>query len=297
MVKNRRFLNLRNFQVFEAVARYKSIAQAATELGVTQSAISHQLRNLAERMGEDLIERRGRAIHLTEAGNRLAASLESAFDIIEQQVTSLEGNRRVIRVGVYSSFATGWLIPRMAPFRAAYPDVDLRLIMLYDPHETSNRIADVFITSEPVEIGYSAKRLFGERLVPVCAADSFNDFSSPMRLISAEATTNLMGRAWEAFARLNDLEISAIKSGAWLCCSHYILALEMVQSRMGAALLPDFLVERQIAAGTLRRLPGASLPTGLSYEIHVPVERRQDPAISQFSAWLQQVAGEEFSVN
>ena len=297
MVKNRRFLNLRNFQVFEAVARYRSIAEAATELGVTQSAISHQLRNLAERMGEDLIERRGRAIHLTEAGSRLAASLESAFDIIEQQVTSLEGNRRIIRVGVYSSFATGWLIPRMSPFRAAYPDVDLRLIMLYDPHETSNRIADVFITSEPVEIGYSAKRLFGERLVPVCAAGSFNDFSSPMRLISAEATTNLMGRAWEAFARLNDLEISSIKSGAWLCCSHYILALEMVQSRMGAALLPDFMVERQIAAGTLCRLPGASLPTGLSYEIHVPAERRQDPAISQFSAWLQQVASEEASVN
>lgn len=297
MVKNRRFLNLRNFQVFEAVARYKSIAEAATELGVTQSAISHQLRNLAERTGKDLIERRGRAIHLTEVGSRLAASLESAFDIIEQQVTSLEGNRRVIRVGVYSSFATGWLIPRMAPFHAAYPDLDLRLIMLYDPHETSNRIADVFITSEPVEIGYSAKRLFGEQLVPVCAAGSIDDFSSPMRLISAEATTNLMGRAWEAFAHLNDLEISSIRSGAWLCCSHYILALEMVQARMGAALLPDFLVARQIADGTLHRLPGAALPTGLSYEIHVPVERRQDPAISQFSAWLQQIAAEENSVN
>lgn len=297
MVKNRRFLNLRNFQVFEAVARHKSIAPAATELGVTQSAVSHQLRNLAERMGENLIERRGRAIHLIEAGVRLAASLESAFDIIEQQVTSLEGNRRVIRVGVYSSFATGWLIPRMAPFRVAYPDIDLRLIMLYDPHETSSRIADVFITSEPLEIGYSAKRLFGEQLVPVCAPGSFDDFSSPMRLISAEATPNLIGRAWEAFAHLNDLDISAIKAGEWLCCSHYILALEMVQARMGAALLPDFMVARQIAAGTLQRLPGASLPTGLSYEIHVPTERRQDPAISQFSAWLQQVAAEEAAVN
>lgn len=293
MVKNRRWLNLRSFQVFEAVARHRSITQAAIELGITQSAVSHQLRNLAERMGEGLIERRGRAISLTAAGGRLARSLGSAFDMIEQQVTSLEGNRTIVRVGVYSSFATGWLIPRMVPFLAAYPHLDLRLIMLYDPHETSSRIADIFITSEPVEIGYSAKRLFGEQLIPVCSPTAPGDFTVPMRLISAEADAGLAGRAWEAFALLNNLDTSSIKSGEWLCCSHYILALEMVQSGLGAALLPDFMTARHLADGTLSRLPGTPLPTGQSYEIHVPIERRQDPAIGCFSTWLQQAIAEE----
>ena len=289
MVKKRRPLNLRGFQVFDAVARHRSITRAATELGITQSAVSHQLRNLAERMGGDLIERRGRAIALTDEGSRLALSLDSAFDIIEQQANSLEGDRRIVRAGVYSSFATGWLITRLPRFLEAFPNVDLRLIMLYDPHETSARVADVFITSEPVQIGYSARRLFGEQLVPVAAVTDPWDFTSPTRLISAEAEIGLAGRAWEAFAVLNDIDISLIKSGDWLCCSHYIFALEMVRSGMGAALLPDFMVARQLMEGTLRRLPGLALPTGQSYEIHTPIERRQDPAIACFSAWLQQM--------
>lgn len=294
MVKKRRPLNLRGFQVFEAVARHRSITRAASELGITQSAVSHQLRNLADRTGEDLVERRGRAISLTEAGARLALSLGSAFDLIEQQVTSLEGDRRIVRAGVYSSFATGWLIPRLSHFLDAHPDIDLRLVMLYDPHETSSRVADLFITSEPVEVGYTARRLFGEQLVPVSAATGPADFTSPIRLISAEAEIGLAGRAWEAFALLNDLDTSAIKSGDWLCCSHYILALEMVQSGLGAALLPDFMVARQLADGTLQRLPGIALPTGQSYEIHTAIERRQDPALGSFSTWLQyMVAADE----
>lgn len=297
MMKNRRSLNLRSFQVFEAVARLRSFSDAAAELGITQSAVSHQLRKLAERTGEEMIERRGRAISLTEQGGRLARSLSSAFDIIEQQVTALEGSRTAVRVGVYSSFATAWLIPRLPGFTLARPDIDVRLIMLYDPHETSSRIADVFITSEPVELGYSATRLFGEQLVPVCAADGPADFSTPMPLISAEAEAGLIGRAWEAFALLNDLDSAAIRSGEWLACSHYIFALEMVRAGMGAALLPQFMAARHLAEGTLRRLPGTPLPTGQSYEIHLPADRRPNPAVGSFSIWLQRNVADDPTMN
>jgi len=297
MIKSRRALNLRGFQVFEAVARLRSLTQAAAELGITPSAVSHQLRNLAARQGAALIERRGRAIVLTDEGVRLAKSLNSAFDIIEQQVTSLDGDRTVVRVGVYSSFAVSWLIPRLSSFIQAHPRIDLRLIMLYDPHETSNRIADLFITSEPLQIGYSAKRLFGEQLVPVCAMAGPEDFKTPMRFISSEAEAGSLGRAWEAFALLNDLDTSSIPWGNWLCCSHYIFALEMVHQGMGAALLPDFMVARLLAEGTLRRLPGTPLPTGQSYDLHVPIERRQDPAVGYFSSWLQRAIAEDPFMN
>lgn len=292
MLKKRRSLNLRSFQVFDAVARLRSIKDAAAELGITPSAVSHQLRNLSLRTGKALIERRGRDISLTDDGASLARSLKSAFDIIEQEATSLDGDLAVVRLGVYSSFAVSWLIPRLPRFLEAYPHIDLRLIMLYDPHETSSRIADIFITSEPVQIGYAARRLFGEQLIPVCAATGPENFAAPMRFISAEAETGLAGRAWEAFALLNDLDTSSIQWGDWLCCSHYIFALEMAQLGMGAALLPDFMAARHLADGTLRRLPGTPLPTGQSYELHVPVERRQDPSIGHFSSWLQRTIAE-----
>ena len=293
MVKKRETINLRSFQVFEAIARHRSLTDAAAELGVIQSAVSHQLRNLTGRLGEDLIERRGRTIDLTDAGRRLAGSLDSAFDIIEQQITAIQGDRTVVRAGVYSSFATAWLIPRLPDFLDSCPHVDLRLVMLYDPHETSNRIADVFITSEPVQIGYWAKRLCAEQLVPVVASAGPATFAAPMRLISAEVEPGIIGRAWEAFAILNDLDMPSVRSGDWLCCSHYIFALEMALGGMGAALLPDFVAARHLAEGTLRRLPGKPLPTGQSYEMHVPFERRQEAAISCFGTWLQRTISDD----
>lgn len=279
---------MRSFQVFEAVARRRSVTKAAKELGITQSAVSHQLRALAERLGEDLIQREGRTIGLTPAGKTLAHSLGAAFDLIEEQVTVFEGDRKIIRVGAYSSFAASWLIPRLPEFFGAYPDVDLRVIMLYDPHEISSRLADVFITSEALVSGYTTRRLFSERLVPVVATAGPEDWDAPVRLISAEADVGLAGRAWEAFASLNGLNITAIKSGDWLCCSHYILALEMVLCGMGAALLPDFEVARLIDEGRLRRLPGRALPTGQTYEVHVPTARRNESGIVVFSNWLRQ---------
>lgn len=233
MSKERRRINVRGFQIFEAVARHRSLTRAAEELGITQSAVSHQLRTLTERLGEDLVERQGRAIRLTDAGKRVARSLDAAFDLIEEQVTVFESDRKIVRVGAYSSFAASWLIPRLPDFRAACPDIELRLIMLYDPHEISALLADIFITSQPLETGYSARRLFSERLVPVMRADGPEDFSKPLRLISAEADVGVAGRAWKAFAILNGLEIPRIQHGEWLCCSHYILAQEMVLCGLG----------------------------------------------------------------
>lgn len=286
MNSGRRQINARGFQVFEAVARNLSMTGAAKELGITQSAVSHQLRALTERLGEDLIERQGRSIRLTEAGKRLARSLAAAFDLIEEQVTAFEGDRKVIRVGVYSSFAVSWLIPKLDHFMSAYADIDLRLVMLNDPHDISIRTADVFITSEPTPPDYSTRRLFPEQLVPVACVPGPGDFSTPVRLISAEADVALIGRAWEAFAGLNSLDLTEIRSGDWLCCSHYILAQEMALGGMGVALLPDFIAERGVGSGALQRLPGQPLPTGQFYALHVPTARRSEPAIAGFSAWL-----------
>lgn len=158
--------------------------------------------------------------------------------------------------------------------------------MLNDPHEISVRTADLFLTSEALSPGYAAKRLFQEQLVPVASTAGPEDFAAPVRLISAEADVGIAGRAWEAFANLNGLDMAAIRSGNWLCCSHYILAQEMALNGMGVALLPDFVVARPVAEGRLRRLAGHPLPTGQWYEIHVPIGRRNEPGIASFSAWV-----------
>lgn len=278
-------LNLRGLQVFEAVARHRSVTLAAIELGITQSAASHQLRRLSDRVGEDLLKRQGRGFELTPAGSRLAASLDQAFSIIEETGAAGDGNRQVVRVGTYSSFANGWLIPALSPFLSSHPELELRLVMLYDPHEVSSRIADVFITSEPTAIGYSAVRLFAEKLVPVAAMTCEGEFQTHHPLITNEVAPALAGRDWEAFWALNDW--APTERQPMICCSHYVLALEMVRQSLGIGLLPDYLIQPMIDRGELRRMPGKPLPTGQSYQVQVKQDRRQDPSISRFVSWLR----------
>ncbi|WP_440984002.1 LysR family transcriptional regulator [Shinella sumterensis] len=288
MKKRRSQLNLRGYQVFEAVARHLSVTAAAAELGITQSAASHQLRKLADMLGEELVERRGRAVGLTEAGRTLAASLGSAFDLIEQSASAVVGgSRTMLRLGVYSSFAMAVMIPMLPEFFEKHPGFDLRLVMLHDPHDISGRIADVFITSEPVGVGYWSRRLFPEKLVPVVLTEAQARLDAPVPLITADVEPGLAGRDWEAFTVLNELDIATLRQGPLLCCTHYVLALEMVRAGMGAALVPDFMARPLLQSGALHRLPGRALPTGLNYSLQIKYERRNEPDILRFIAWLR----------
>ncbi|MCT2539664.1 LysR family transcriptional regulator [Sedimentimonas flavescens] len=291
MTKRRTQMNLRGFQVFDAVARHLSVTAAAEELGITQSAASHQLRKLSDLLGEVLIERQGRSISLTDAGRRLADSLDGAFDLIEQSAAATIGvNRRMVRLALYSSFASGWMIPALPQFTEKNPDIDLRLIMISDPPEITDRVADVFVSSEPQRRGYWSTRLFRELLVPVAAPQFRQAFARPIPLISSDTDPVLTGKDWEAFAVLNGLEMSALREGAWRCCSHYLLALEMVRAGMGAALVPDFIAFPLMARGEVVRLPGDPVPTGLTYDIQVKYERRNEPDIARLVTWLRSAA-------
>lgn len=291
MAKRRLNLNLRGFQVFEAVARHLSVTQAAIELGITQSAVSHQLRHLADYLGEELIERQGKRMNLTEAGARLAEALDGAFDLIERTTATTIGlNRHMVRLAMYPSFTMGWLIAELPGFTKVHPEIDLRLVMMSDPPEISDRLADVFITSEAPRRGYWSATLFAELLVPVVQPRLALDWPGGMPLITSETDPTNTGLDWEGFATLNGHTLQELRRGGWRCCSHYLLALEMARVGMGAALIPDFLAAPPLARGELRRLPGAALPTGLNYDLQVKYERRGEVNIRALITWLRQTA-------
>lgn len=283
-IRNR--IDLRRLKAFESVARLGSVTAAATELGITQSAVSHQIRRLQAELGETVMQRAGRGIELTEVGRRLANSLEQAFTAIDQSTSlALQANRHIVRVGTYPSFAMGWLIKTIPSFLKAHPEIDLRLVMLYDPHEVSSRLADVLLTSEPISALYQGTRLFSERLLPVAAVHLGEELGAMPALITNEVTLTLAGRDWEAFSEINAFpEISGMRL---LCCSHYIMALEMVREGIGAGLLPDYLVQPLLERGVLRRLPGKALPTGQLFNIQVRRDQRNDEGIELFCNWLR----------
>ncbi|MCA0278895.1 MAG: LysR family transcriptional regulator [Proteobacteria bacterium] len=288
MTKKRSMPQLRALQSFEAVARHLSVSHAAQELGVTQSAVSHQIRRLSEELGERLVERQGRGLVLTGTGHRLASELDRAFDLIESSTAQVVGAASgTVRLAVYGSFASGWLIERLPAFFVRHPDVDLQLITVTDEDEPSDRLADAFITCTPSQRGYRSILLKREQLIAV-ASPSIGSWPCP--LITTEVSPSSVGADWIDFCRQNSLELSAFQKESWKLCTHYQLAFDMARVGIGAALIPDFLGERGIAEGALQRLSGEPMPTGLSYYLSIKFSRSQEPALTSLTQWLRAAA-------
>ncbi len=167
----RRLPPLATLRVFEAVGRHLSFGKAADDLHITQSAVSHQIRKLEADLGVALFIRKTRAIELTAEGARYLAAMSKVFDLVAQSTSDIvRGELRTVRVGLLSSFATNWLVPRLRQFTDAHPDIDLQLepgIGLVDPG--AGRIDVGIRYGRGGWHGVDAQLLMAERLSPVCA--------------------------------------------------------------------------------------------------------------------------------
>jgi LysR family glycine cleavage system transcriptional activator len=119
-------------RAFEAAARHLSFTRAAEELGMTQAAVSYQIKLLEERIGEPLFLRRPRDLALTEIGQRLAPEMARAFDILRDAFGDLAREEGTLIVNTMHTFASQWLAPRLGRFQLLQPQVAVRL-------ETTNR--------------------------------------------------------------------------------------------------------------------------------------------------------------
>ena len=115
---------------FEAAARHLSFTLAAKELGVSQAAVSRQVRTLEDHLGTPLFRRLHRAVRLTGEGERLQAALAIGFGHIAETVETLRRSRATSGVTLCTTiaFAAFWLMPRIGQFRTAFPDVELKLV-------------------------------------------------------------------------------------------------------------------------------------------------------------------------
>src|SRR5439155_5912220 len=114
---------------FEAVARTGSVSRAAGELSVTHSAVSHQIRRLEEFVGLPLVERNGRGIRLTPAGERLKPTLCEAFNMMSVELELLQQREasQLVRVHTLPLVAVSWLMPQMHDFWDRHPHIQLAI--------------------------------------------------------------------------------------------------------------------------------------------------------------------------
>ncbi len=166
------FWDLGSLHVFEAVGRLENLTLAAHELGMTQPAVSYQIKRMEDRLGVALFARRARGVEILPEGRILYKAIHAGLHGIEEAVQQIRRRQRApgLRIATDYGFATFWLMPRVARFRPGHPEIDVRITassMLQPLDQREADIAILFGSREDFPPGATA--FIGEKVVPVCS--------------------------------------------------------------------------------------------------------------------------------
>lgn len=288
--------SLRTLQAFEAVARLGAVGAAATELGISQPAVSQHLRRLEAELGLPLVKRTGTGIALTEAGRAYAADLAEGFARLRTATAALRARRHAARsltVSALATFAQRWLIPRLARFQAARPDLEVRLA-------TVSAVADLVRDDTDVAI-IPSNTWPGCALTPLMPAAAF-PVAAPALLAARPLATpaDLARHTWirvDAEARSGDWPawlraagVADLQPAAWFTVSHSTQAIEAALAGLGIALAHSAFVADVLATGALAQPLAPSLADP-PWHLATPHPRADHPPVRAFRAWLLAEAG------
>jgi LysR family glycine cleavage system transcriptional activator len=292
---------LRALHAFEAAARHHSFAAAANELGVTPTAISHQIRQLEEACGVKLFQRRPRPLLLTSAGARLYPALRNGFDALATAMALLteEDAQTPLRVTSPSAFASKWLVPRLPKWREENPTVALEIIgtdAVLDVRAGATDVAIRYARKPPLDL--MAHEVFRDTFVPVCSPRLLERHGPIERAADLlrfplihydwvngdpEAPT---WRQWLAVARSIDPDFNALEKAWDLSFREELHAIDAVIGGQGVAICSDVVVSNELVSGQLVKAHPLALPGYGFYLVSMPHSQRA-PVIEAFSAWLR----------
>ncbi|WP_153770622.1 LysR substrate-binding domain-containing protein [Labrenzia sp. CE80] len=286
--------SLRALHAFSLLARHGRAAQAAEELGVSPSALSHLMRKLESELGATLVLRDGRGLTLTEEGQRLALGIGDAFDRIEDAVDSFKRRGRTeLRISTVSTFATRWLIPRLPEFQAIQPDVEILL-------SASTRVIDLERENYDCAIrlgkgnwqAIDSTLLWQEHLAVAMAPSLLphqggkpGEILSELRLLHSASRRN----DWSLWLNEAGREHSEATSGTLL--ESRDLAIQAAIAGMGALVIDRRFVEQEIAAGHLIMPDWPVLELDTGYWFVRSPNRPLSRPVSAFRDWLLKAAG------
>jgi len=283
----RKLPSLNGLRAFEASARLGSFAAAGQELAVTQAAVSRMVRLLEDRLGYALFERHANRLTLTWQGRTLLPGLTSAFDAVATlaaQIGSMS-DARVLTVGVGTSFAMRWLIPRLADFQARHPDIEVRIATGGALHPIRDDWSCGILLGDGIWPRYEAHLLFSADLFPVCAPAIAQALKSPGDL-RHQTLLQVVHQPddWPSWLRGASLKLRPEKHGPRF--DSYALALQAAVDGLGVAIGLRPYVEDDLAAGRLVAPFSIAVPKGKAWYLIASPARRDDPAFVAFRDWL-----------
>jgi LysR family transcriptional regulator, glycine cleavage system transcriptional activator len=283
-------------RIFAVAARHLSFTEAAAELNLTQSAVSHRIRGLEEELGLNLFNRLTRRLELTPHGRLLAQRVDRAIGEIDRSIVDLwkTEDDTPLKVTMLPSVASHWLIPRLARIRQRHADVDVQVIA--DPRCLDLRAEGIDLAirfGRAPHARYHATPLMGDRVIPVCSPDLLQrhgpietaDALLAMPLLHDSATEgDGSGSDWRAWLAFHGKPHLVCQAG-----QHFSEASMLINAAMlglGVALARVSLVADHIAGGALVCPLPMPAPTVFSYHLLGLPEHAERTKIANFRTLL-----------
>ena len=275
---------------FEAAARHESFTKAALELSLTQGAICRQIASLEEFLSVELFRRSRRGVKLTEAGLSYSRRVATQLDAVERDTLSVMGQKgaNVIELAVVPTFGTQWLLPRLKDFQEQHPEVTVNLTNRTRPFLFADTDFDAAIYFGDADwSGTESHRLMGENPMPVCSPA----LRGPFMQLSAEQIADLpllqqttRPYAWRQWFNSQNLNVPRDMTGP-----RYELFSMLAQAAMhdmGIALIPPFLIQRELAEKRLVIANPQALSSIKAYYLMIPDRKVESASLRAFRDWL-----------
>ncbi|MCJ8203153.1 LysR family transcriptional regulator [Pseudomonas sp. RGM2987] len=275
---------------FEAAARHESFTKAAQELSLTQGAICRQVASLEDFLSVELFRRSRRGVKLTEAGLSYSRRVAAQLDAVERDTLSVMGHTgaNVIELAVVPTFGTQWLLPRLKDFQLQHPEVTVNLTNRTRPFLFADTEFDAAIYFGDADwSGTESHKLMGENPMPVCSPTLLGDQES----LTAETIAEMpllqqttRPYAWRQWFNSQNLNIAHDLTGP-----RYELFSMLAQAAMhdmGIALIPPFLIQRELAEKRLVIANRKALSSIKAYYLMIPERKVESASLRAFRDWL-----------
>jgi LysR family glycine cleavage system transcriptional activator len=289
-----RLPSLNGLRAFEAAARHLSFTNAASELNVTQTAISHQIRRLEEELGLRLFVRQNRALALTPQAKAYLPGVRAAFNDLRLATDRLlrRDDDHVLTVSTLASLAAKWLLPRLSKFQESHPGIDVRIT-------TSTGLVDFRSGDVDAAIRYGrgnwsglrADWLMADELFPVCSPALLKS-GKPLRCPEDLANWTLLHSSggydddWRLWLTAAGLPADISKQPG-LSFDLILMTVQAAIDGYGVAMGRTSYVEADIASGRLVVPFKITLPADAGFYLVSPEGKTDPPKLVSFRQWLQ----------
>ncbi len=278
-------------RALDSFARHGTVWQAADDLNLTRSAVSHQLRLLERDLGFRLLNRIGTRIELTPQGRAYADDVRQALSVIAGSAARNAGRgiSGALTVSSTAGFAASWLCPKVGRFHSAFPDVLLSIVTPRRLDDVSNPDVDLFVAFGSGNLpGMEVELLKEVEFTPLCSPALINrlgGLAEPADALRAGLLHLFDSADWCAWFRGAGLDESLARGG--ITFSDMNLAYAAALNSQGIAMGDEFICHQAMTSGQLLRPFDLTILSPRSYYLVLAPEKARNPAVEAFRGWIR----------